>query len=146
MKRFISNIIILLLASTAVLSCSLNMDIINDMTNADRDTYMLVVTGTASDLNTGEPIEEIKISLHAAEHGGSGEGTLVSKTTYTDNSGRFSISAEGFKSETTCLITAEDPNGKYNKASQEINITWSNINMVDGTFYVNDCSFYLEKK
>jgi hypothetical protein len=44
------------------------------------------------------------------------------------------------------LITAEDPNGKYNKASQEINITWSNINMVDGTFYVNDCSFYLEKK
>lgn len=136
------NILILLLASTAVLSCS---DVDSDRFERPDEELVISISGTASDLSTGEPIEEIKITVHAAEYGDKDNVNLVSKTTYTDNTGRFSISAEGFSYTTTCLVTAEDPNGIYADASQEIKISWSATSMQGNTFYVNECDFYLEK-
>ena len=92
------NILILLLASTAVLSCS---DVDSDIFERPDEELVISISGTASDLSTGEPIEEIKITVHAAEYGDKDNVNLVSKTTYTDNTGRFSISAEGFSYTTT---------------------------------------------
>ncbi|MBR5273818.1 MAG: hypothetical protein IKU33_01080 [Bacteroidales bacterium] len=105
----------------------------------------IVISGAVSDILTGEPLEEIKISLHAAEFGDNENVNLVSKTTYTDNSGRYTVSAVGFTYITTCLVTAEDPNGKYADSSQEIMVTWTAPNMQGNTFYVNDINFYLER-
>ena len=142
MLKNVFNIFILLLASTAVLSCS---DVDSDIFERPDEELVISISGTASDLSTGEPIEEIKITVHAAEYGDKDNVNLVSKTTYTDNTGRFSISAEGFSYSTTCLVTAEDPNGIYADASQEIKISWSATSMQGNTFYVNECDFYLEK-
>lgn len=143
MNKLILNILILLLASTAVSSCSVEGV---GSVQSPNDTLTFSISGTASDLLTGAPLEEIKITVHAAEYGSKDHLNLVSKSTYTDNTGRFTISAEGFINTTTCLVTAEDPNGIYADASQEIKISWSAPNMQGNTFFVNDCDFYLEKK
>lgn len=145
MNKLILNTLILLLASTAVLSCShVYMDA--EMP-ADADALLeLSVSGTASDISTGQPLEEIKITIHAAEQPDGSETNLISKTAYTDNSGKFTISADGFRNQTTCMIIAEDPDGIYEDAIQEIKISWSSTSMLGNVFYVNDCDFYLEKK
>jgi hypothetical protein len=107
---------------------------------------VLSVSGTASDISTGQPLEEIKITIHAYEKLDGSVANTVSKTTYTDNKGRFTISADGFTNQTTCLVTAEDPDGIYEGANQEIKISWSQTSMLDNVFFVNDCDFYLERK
>ena len=143
MNKLILNTFILLLTTTAVLSCSAGPFFENANVETDLE---LSVSGTASDISTGTPLEDIKVTIHVAEHGQNQNMNLVSKTAYTDNNGKFTISAEGFTNETTCLITAEDPDGMYADASQEIKIQWSSVNMEGNVFYVNDCDFYLEKK
>ena len=107
---------------------------------------VLSVSGTASDISTGQPLEDIKITIHAAEQPDGSGTNLVSKTAYTDNTGKFTISAEGFNNQTTCKIIAEDPDGIYEDSIQEIKISWSSTSMLGNVFYVNDCDFYLEKK
>lgn len=142
MLKNVCNIFILLLLSTAVLSCS--MEIMGENQVSDEELEILI-SGTASDIQTGEPLEEIKITLHAAEFGGKDNVNLVSKTTYTDNTGKYSVSAKGFTYITTCLVTAEDLNGVYSDSSQEIMVTWTAPNMQGNTFFVNEINFYLER-
>lgn len=142
MLKNVFKFFILLLASTAVLSCS---DLGDYEIPSSEEELEILISGTASDILTGEPLEEIKISLHAAEFGDNDNVNLVSKTTYTDNSGKYTVSAKGFTYITTCLVTAEDPNGVYADSSQEIMVTWTAPNMQGNTFYVNECNFYLER-
>ena len=146
MNKLILNTLILLLASTAVLSCSMGPMMDAEAPMDENKPLMLSVSGTASDISTGQPLEEIKITIHAAEHPDGSIANIVSKTTYTDRNGKFTISADGFTNQTTCLVTAEDPDGIYEGASQEIKISWSQTNMLDNVFFVNDCDFYLERK
>lgn len=151
MKRNILNIFILLLFTTAVLSCSEMMPMepsLNDDMNEKPASFTLIISGTASDKNEAFPLEEIKITLHAAEIADGQEAELFTKTTYTDNRGKFTLSAEGFTKPVSCIITAEDPNGEYTSWTHEIPlISWdSSYNMTpDGTCFINDCDFFLEK-
>ena len=142
MLKNVFNIFILLLFSTAVLSCSEGP--ISEFQPSEEELE-IVISGAVSDIQTGKPLEEVKITLHAAEFGGNDNVNLVSKTTYTDNTGKYSVSAQGFTYITTCLVTAEDPNGVYVDSSQEIMVTWTAPNMHGNTFFVNDINFYLER-
>lgn len=143
MLKNVFNILILLLVSTAVLSCS--AEPMSEYQPSEEELE-IVISGAVSDILTGEPLEEVKITLHAAEFGGNDNVNLISKTTYTDNTGKYSVSAKGFTYITTCLVTAEDPNGEYVESSQEIMVTWTAPNMQGNTFFVNDINFYLERK
>ena len=142
MLKNVFNIFILLLVTTAVLSCSEGL---LSESQPSEEELEIVISGAVSDILTGEPLEDIKICLHAAEFGDNENVNLVSKTSYTDNSGKYTVSAIGFTYITTCLITAEDPNGKYADSSQEVMVTWTAPNMQGNTFYVNDINFYLER-
>lgn len=149
-RNILKHILILLLASTAVLSCSPGMvEEIEDLKSQTNPYgYNLLISGSASDKDTSLPIEEIKITLTATEKTADGRTISHKKSAYTDNEGVFTLKINGFRGHVTAVLTAEDPNGNYKSATHEIPlITWdSSYNMSDNDFFINDCSFYLEKK
>ena len=146
-RNILKNILILLLSATAVLSCS--EDLTEDLYNPSyKEGYAVVISGTASDMDTSLPIEEIRITLKATEELGNDRMKSYEKSSYTDNNGVFTMEVEGFTNPISVKLTAEDPNGIYQSATHEIPmISWeSSYNMEGNRFYVNECSFYLEKK
>lgn len=148
MKRHILNILILLLASTAVLSCSAGM--VNELETPKEATgrYKLVISGSVSDMESALPLEDIRIVMRSVEKTDDANPKEYSYTAYTDNKGTFTINIGGFNNPVSVELEAEDPNGMYNPARHDIPlITWdSDYNMAGGTFFINDCNFYLEKK
>lgn len=146
MKLLFVNMIMLLSILVAALSCSIGPDAEPGPAEYE-GTYTVVVSGTASDKETTLPLEGIKITLHAAEPIIDGQGEVRTTTAYTDNRGRFMLTAEGFTREISCTITSDDLTGRYGYGRQDINISWSgpSYDKHTGVFYVNDCDFYLEK-
>lgn len=146
-RNIFKHILILLLSSTAVLSCSMEQVHLGESLAQEGNAFVLVISGSASDLESSLPIEEIRIVLKATEKAMDGTGTVYEKSAYTDNKGMFTMQADGFCNPISVTLTAEDPNGRYESATHEIPmITWeSSYNMTGNTFYINDCSFYLEK-
>ena len=148
MKRHILNILILLLASTAVLSCSAGM--VNELEDIKGQTaeYRLVISGAVSDMESTMPLEDIRIVMTSEEQTEEGKSEKDTFTVYTDNAGLFTINIGGFRYLVSIVLEADDPHGSYRSARHEIPlITWnSNYNMSAGTFYINDCNFYMEKK
>ena len=59
----------------------------------------------------------------------------------------FTITTEGFTKDISCTVTSNDMNGVYAYERQDMNIFWKgpSYDARTGTFYVNDCDFYLEK-
>lgn len=108
------------------------------------ETSGIEISGAVTDGETGEPLDEIKVTLTTAERQNIKPDNLL-KTAYTDNNGTFTIMAEGVEGLSSCILIAEDPDGVYETASQVVNITWTQANMLQGIFYVNDIIFYLEK-
>jgi hypothetical protein len=129
--------IMLLSVSMAALSCS------NTIEEEDK-TYTVVISGTASDKVTSEPLRGIKINLYAAEEG---NGEIHNINTRTDETGSFMLSAGGFTRQISCTITADDENRIYSFAQQDLKISWSGptFDVYTNYFYVNDCDFYMEK-
>ncbi len=148
MRKF-THIILLLLLATAVLSCSVGLSFEMDMNPPENhgNPFSLTVSGTASDVSTSLPLEEIKITLHAAEPVSENDEYIYKTSAYTNNKGKFSIKMDGFTHPTSFYITAEDPNGIYDSAKHEIPlVSWdSNYNMSDNVFFINGCDFFLKK-
>ena len=147
MKKLLSlNIATLLSLLAAVSSCSSFSD--HDLETGKKQKN-LFISGVAVDIATGNPIEEIQITMTATELYDSHEGRVVTKSTYTNNYGLYTIATEGFSEPLTCIIKAEDPNGIYlPAASQEVKVSWQGMAYDDAsnTFFVNECNFYMEKK
>lgn len=123
------------------------IDEIESVQDEDHDTYSLVISGTASDLDSGLPLEEVKITLLSKETLPKGKILYTEKSAYTDNNGMFKLQADNFHFTISVTVTAEDPNGNYMNATHEVQqISWdSSYNMHGGTFYINDCNFHLKK-
>lgn len=136
----------LLSVTMAALSCSMEPFEMGHPEKYD-GVYTVVVSGTASDTESVLPLEGIKITLHAAETLIDGKGEIRTMTVYTDNRGRFTLKAEGFTRQIACTVTSEDLNNIYGYGRHDINILWDGPSFDErsGTFYVNDCDFYLEK-
>lgn len=115
--------------------------------DAEESSYSLIISGSASDIESSLPIEEIKITLTATEISEKGKATEIEKTSYTGSDGLFTLKAEGFTNPVSIILTAEDPNGKYDAATHEIPlISWdSSYNMSGNSFYINDCDFHLKR-
>ncbi len=141
-ENIITSIFTLLLFATAVLSCS-----VKDFDKIPGEELSITVTGTASDIDTGLPVEEIKITLHSSEDVVENDKVISEKSVYTDNDGKFTIMMSGFSEPSSFTITAEDSNGIYESDIHEIPlVTWeSEYNVSGGMFFVNGCDFYLKK-
>ena len=137
--------LMLLSVSIAALSCSKGP--LDQRPAEFEGTYKVVVSGTASDKETTLPCEGIRITIHAAESASDGAGEVHTMTVYTDNRGRFTLTTEGFTREISCTVTSSDMKGVYAYERQDMNIFWQgpSYDAKTGTFYVNDCDFYLEK-
>ncbi len=143
MYKHILKIFILLLSATAVLSCSAGPMDMNDISGKERS---ITITGTASDIDTGRPIQDIRLTMYALEND-EDDNKFSTENTSTDNSGKFIIKMTGFKNPTSFMIRAEDPNGIYETGTHEIPLVkWSSsYNVSHGTFYVNGCDFHLKR-
>ncbi len=147
MKKFLFNIFILLFSATAVLSCTVAMDMsMREEEMADM-VLSITVTGTTSDVDTNKPIKGIRLTMYALETGNY-ESLFTSETVYTDDSGKFVIKMSGFRNPASFTIKAEDPAGTYEASKHEIPlVTWdSSYSFSHGTFYVNGCDFHMKKK
>lgn len=145
MKLLFVNMLMLLSLAIAASACS--VEPLSDEHTDAYGTYTVVVSGTASDKETTLPCEGIRITLHAAESIIDGAGEVRTMTVYTDNRGRFTLKAEGFTRDISCTVTANDIKGTYAYTRQDLNIFWkgTSFDAATGTFYVNDCDFFLEK-
>lgn len=143
MKRNLLNIIMLLSVSMAALSCSKELP--NEP--ADKVSYTIVVSGTASDKAEGTPLQDIEITLYAAETTAAGEVVIKTTEVCTNSEGRYTLTMSGFTEPISCTITAADPHNVYVTSQQELRISWSGTSFDEytGYFYVNDCDFYLAK-
>ncbi len=144
--RDIIHTFMLLLFATAVLSCDAGI-LKEASTTPTEDGYSITVTGTASDIESKLPIEEIRITLKAMEQAADGKTRESEMSAYTDNSGKFAIVMSGFRSPTSFTIYAEDPQNIYQKATHEIPlVTWGyDYSYSGGTFFVNGCDFHLKR-
>lgn len=143
MKLLFVNMTMLLLTSIVALSCY------KEPVKAEQQevNYTLVLSGTASDKETSDPLEGIKITIYAAGLSAITEGNTIIKSTHTDSRGFFTMSVNGFTEEISCTLTSEDLNGIYGYSNQNLKISWSGPSFDHHTnfFYVNDCNFYLDK-
>lgn len=139
MQKLLDIMIFGLLYIAAFYSCS-------SMTSEDmQQGGTIMITGTVSSSDSGSPVEGVKIMFNAFSQTGSTE-PVNSQNVYTDSNGIYSIAAEDISTTVTCIITAEHP--EYISEEKEIIVNWKGISYdaMRGTFYVNDCDFYLGKK
>lgn len=142
MKLYFANMIMLLSVTMAALSCS------KELPSEHYGSYTIVVSGTASDIADGTPLQNIEIHLYTAELLAGEEVKISTSQVHTDINGLFTLILTGFSEPISCKITASDPNSVYSTAQQELRIPWSgpSFDIYTGYFYVNDCDFYMEKK
>ncbi len=133
----------LLSVAMAALSCSKGLP----YEPYDKASYTIVVSGTASDKSDGTPLQNIGITLYAAEKAAGKEAVISTTEVRTDNNGSYTLTLGGFSKPISASITASDPTGTYGTSQQEIRISWNGTSFDEytGYFYVNDCDFYMEK-
>ncbi len=144
MKKHIIYILMLLLFSTAVLSCTA-FDA--EMSPTDPEgpdmEFALSISGTVSDIENPEiKPEDIRITINAMQR----DVIVYTKTAYTDNKGKFMLSLDGFRKPSSIVATAKDMKGVYKSSTHEMLISWdAYYNIKNGVFYLNECNFHLEK-
>ncbi len=142
-RTLICYMVTLLSVTTAVLSCSVDM---YDAEVPYQERTMLV-TGSVSD-TSGNPLEDITITLKAYPQDDAAASPLTTETAYTNNKGTYSIHTKGYETPLLCIITAEDMAGTYESKTQQVLISWKGLSFdeASNTFVVNDCNFNLNRK
>lgn len=147
MKRTILNIMLMLLAATAVLSCSKgDFDVALDSASPSSERSILI-TGSATDSQTGTGIENIMISFKAYQYEDSGDTPLISEDIYTNSNGIFTLHTDGTDQPLFCILTASDAEGIYETQTKQVIVTWSgtSFDRHNNMFVVNDCTFIMTK-
>lgn len=146
MKRTILHILLMLLAATAVSSCSKG-DFEVALDGAPSNDRSIVITGSATDSQSGEAIENISISFMAYPYDDESAGPLFSEEVYTNSEGIFTIHAQGSHQKLLCIIIAQDKEGIYESQTKQVIVTWegTSFDRYNNIFVVNDCAFNLKK-
>lgn len=154
MKRITSftNIVTtLLLASTAVLSCSMDFDMqAPGSNNMESDAALqgnkIVITGVVAN---EDGLELKGISVSFLEYPENSEESLPfgSFSTLTDEKGYYTIYADGPAEPMHCYVKVEDPEDVYAGQTAEIFVSWSgpSFDKESDMFVVNDCNFVLKR-
>ena len=142
MQKLLNIITFWLLSIAAFCSCTS----VGDPYLTDTDgTGTIIITGTVSEAAVNTPIEGIKLIFEAYKPASHSNEPITAINAYTDSQGTFSITAEGFTSAVTGIITTDHPD--YKNVSKQVMITWkgTSYDPETRTFFVNNCDFHIEK-
>ena len=141
------HIAILLLASTAVLSCSMDTGYHDAESGNPVKGNQILISGIVAD-EANIPLEGVLVQF--VEYSGDipRHVPAYSATAYTDRDGYYTIYTEGLAGPMQCYINAEDPKGLHESASKVILVTWTGpaFDEESGMFVVNDCNFIMHIK
>lgn len=145
MRFFIKTTIALLSISAAVCSCTMAPFDIDTMVNNAEGR--ILITGTVSELETAQPLKNIRITFKAYPAGESGAVPLITDETWSKENGVYAIAVPGHWMPLRCTIIAEDMSSAYEGQMHEISVTWSgtSYDKKHNSFIVNDCNFQLQK-
>ena len=148
MRKLMSYIALILLGIAALSSCSMEMfDAEADITDKG-GRKEIIITGMVTDAQGGMALEDITIFFDAYPQAASEGEPVASDQVHTGNNGVFSIqTTSDVSGNLTCTITAEDPEGIYQKQSKQVIITWKGPSFDKDLqmYVVNDCNFQLIK-
>jgi hypothetical protein len=141
------HIAILLLVSTAVLSCSMEFD--SDVMESDSALKgnKILLSGIVAD-EDGNPLEGISIQMLEYLANDETYSAISSAASSTDSDGFYTIYADGHTESMQCYVRAEDLEKKYESQTKMVLITWSgpSFDSESGIFVINDCNFIMQKK
>lgn len=148
MKKIISYIMLILLGTTVLSSCSMEM-FDNDSNITDGGRWKeVIITGLVSDAESSEALEDITIYFKAYPQADSDAAPVATDEVHTGNNGVFTIQTpSNVSGNLYCTITAEDPKGIYQSNTKQIIVTWKGTSFDKelNLYVVNDCNFQLRK-
>lgn len=144
MTDFFRNIIILLAVSAVLFSCS---KAFTAMDASDSKGGRIIITGTVSELESAQPLKDMKIVFKAYTTDNAIPVPVYSDEVYSGNDGVYAIEAAAEAGKLRCVITASDMSGGHSSQTHEIMVTWSgpSYDKHSNSFIVNDCNFQLPK-
>ena len=109
-------------------------------------TGTIIISGTVSEVIGNTPIEGMKLLFQAYNPETNSNAPITAINAYTDSHGAFSITAEGFTSAVTGILSTDHQD--YSTITKELLITWkgTSYDPATRTFFINNCDFHLEKK
>lgn len=152
MKKILSYITALLLATTALVSCSAGDFVVNadappasDMVTDER---AIIISGIVSDITADTPLEGISVFVRLYLQDNPEAAPIFSDEAYTDNNGIFIVRTGGSYEPILCVLTIEDSEDIYESQTRQIMISWdsTSFDYESNTFVMNDCNFQLNKK
>ncbi|MBR5567538.1 MAG: hypothetical protein IKW27_02230 [Bacteroidales bacterium] len=148
MKKILSHIAALLLATTVVVSCSEGMYYDDAIVYPDSDIgRTILITGVISDNDTSTPLEGISVSVKVYPQNDPSAPSIASAIVYTDSNGIFTTETVGAYEPLLCVLDVKDENGIYESQTQQVMISWNSpsFDYESNTFIVNDCNFQLSR-
>ena len=148
MKKIISYIMLILLGTTALSSCSMEM-FDNDSNITDGGRWKeVIITGLVTDAESSKTLEDITIYFKAYPQDDAYAAPVATDEVHTGNNGVFTIQTpSNVSGNLYCTITAEDPKGIYQSNTKQIIVTWKGTSFDKelNLYVVNDCNFQLRK-
>lgn len=148
MKKIISYILLILLGTTVLSSCSMEMfDDESNMTDGGR-WKEVIITGLVTDAESSKALEDITIYFKAYPQADADAAPVATDEVHTGNNGVFTIQTpSNVSGNLYCTITAEDPKGIYQSNTKQIIVTWKGTSFDKELqlYVVNDCNFQLRK-
>lgn len=147
MKNIIRHIMLILLGTTVLSSCSAGMFDSADVETGEKGPKSVVITGLVTDAEVSKVLEDITIRFNAYRQTYPDQ-CVITDEVHTGNDGTFTIRAMYSDSDNLlCILTAEDPEGIYHSLSKQIIVTWKGISYDKerNMYVVNDCNFQLRK-
>ena len=104
----------------------------------------IIISGTVSELDTHQHIEGVKIVFKAKKARNNKSIPSADQNVYTDSKGTFRIESSGYSYPVICSITTEHEDSTTE--TKEIVINWNGTSYEEeaGTFFVNECDFFLK--
>jgi hypothetical protein len=148
MMKNLSYILTLLLAATAVLSCS-KADIAIEDVVENTGERSIIITGAVTDAQNGQALEDITIHFKAYPQDSPDASPIIIDEVHTNSKGEYTIQIYGdFHEPLLCTLSTQDSKDTYETKTNQVIISWNgtSFDKNSGTFVINDCSFQLSKR
>lgn len=146
MKRPVTYMLMALLGTTVLSSCSKDFAAPDMMETPDGRHNRFIISGLVTDAQNDKPLNDIKIRFEAYPQDKINTVPIATSEVYTTSEGIFFIEVTGFDSTPLhCILTATDPQTYYQDRKTNVIVSWSgpSYDAYNKTIVVNDCNFQL---
>ena len=146
MKRPVTYMLMALLGTTVLSSCSNDFAAPDMMETPDSRHNRFIISGLVTDAQNDKPLNDIKVCFEAYPQDKINTAPIATSEVYTTSEGIFFIEVTGFDSTPLhCILTATDPQAYYKNRTTNVIVSWSgpSYDAYNKTFVVNDCNFQL---